>query len=206
MSRLAVLAAAVLLPGVALADPVPLPTVDYSISYLVQPGGHAMDMAHHDGIMRMDMNEQGQSMTGLMNLKTDKMTVIMTAPMKMAFEMDMNQPMPGGMGGGVSPQQVFTEGDVTLTAIGAKTVAGHDCTLYDAVGTLNGDRMESKVCLTGDNVMLFSESVEGGKTYTVTATRVDVGPQDASRFRVPPGVQVMPMGAMMGALPGMMGQ
>ncbi|MDD3445143.1 MAG: hypothetical protein PHS60_07020 [Zavarzinia sp.] len=191
----------------ASADPLPLPKVDFAITYLVTPGGHSMDMAHHNGVMRMDMSEQGQSMTGLMNLHTDKMTVIMTAPMQMAFEMDMNQPMPGGgmPGGGMSPQQMMTESDVTLTEIGSKTVAGHDCTLYHAIGTLGAERTESDVCLADGNVMLFSQTVDQGTTYTITATRVDLSPQDASRFRVPPGVRVMPMGAL-GAMPGMMGQ
>lgn len=195
----------------ALADPLPLPKVDYAITYAVQPGGQVMNMAHHAGVMRVDMTEQGQAMTGLMNLHTNKMTVLMTVPVKMAFEMDMNDPMPGmaGPAAGISPQQMMTEGDVTLTPIGSKTVAGHNCTYYDAVGTLGKDRAESKVCLTSDNVLLYSEAVDQGKTYVLTATHVALGPQDPSRFRVPPGTQVMPMQMMlqgMGGLPGLAGQ
>ncbi|PWR18476.1 hypothetical protein [Zavarzinia aquatilis] len=192
----------------ALADPLPLPRVDYAITYNMQPGGQVMNMAHHAGIMRVDMTEQGQAMTGLMNLHTNKMTVLMSAPMKMAFEMNMNDPMPGmaGPAAGISPQQMMTEGDVTLTPIGTKTIAGHSCTYYDAVGTLGKDRAESKVCLTSDNVLLYSEAVDQGQTYILTATHVALGPQDPSQFRVPPGTQVMPMQMMMqgmGGLPGL---
>lgn len=191
----------------ALADPLPLPKVDYAVTYVVQPGGQTMDMAHHAGVMRVDMSEQGQSMTGLMNLHSNKMTVLMAAPMKMAFEMDMNEPMPGmaGPAAGISPQQMMTEGDVTLTPIGTKTIAGHACTYYDAVGTLGKERTESKVCLTSDNVLLYSEAVDQGKTYVLTATRVDLGAQDPAQFRVPPGTQVMPMQMMMQGMGGMGG-
>ncbi|PWR18997.1 hypothetical protein [Zavarzinia compransoris] len=201
-----VLAAGSALP--AAAEPMPLPKVDYSVTYQVQPGGHLMTMAHHDGKMRMDMTEQGQAMTGLMDLHSNKMVVLMSAPVKMAFEMDMSQPMPGmtGPGAGLSPQQMMTEADVKLSPLGTKTIAGHSCTYYSAVGTLGGETAESKVCLTGDNVMLYSETVDQGKTYVIAASHVDLGPQDPARFRVPPGYQVMPMQQMLqglGGLPGL---
>lgn len=204
----AALLASSCIAGPALAEPLPLPKVDYSITYQVQPGGNLMTMAHHGGKMRMDMTEQGQAMTGLMDLHSNRMIVLMSAPVKMAFEMSMDQPLPGmaGPGAGMSPQQMLTEADVKLSPIGTKTIAGHSCTYYNAVGTMGGDVAESKVCLTADNVMLYSETVDQGKTYVVTANHVDLGPQDPARFRVPPGYQVMPMQQMLqglGGLPGL---
>ncbi|MFA5121213.1 hypothetical protein [Zavarzinia sp.] len=193
----------------AAADQMPLPRVDYAITYQMQPGGHVMDMAHHAGWTRVDMHEQGQAMTGIMDLHSDRMIMLMETPMPMAFEVDMSQPMPGlpgAPGAGMSPQQMMTEADVKLTAIGAKTVAGVGCTLYDAVGTIGKDSARSKVCLTADNVMLYSETVEQGETYVLTATKVSFAAQDPARFKVPPGVRVIPMQQMlqgMGGLPGM---
>jgi len=211
MSRLATLAGTAALSALAAvpatAEPLPLPRVDYAATYSVTPGGQTMQMAHHQGLMRMDMTERGQALTGFMNLHTNKMVVLMKSPMLMAFEMDMSQPIPGapGLAGGMSPQKMMTEADVTLTRIGSKTIAGVGCTYYDAVGTLGKDRVDSKVCLTPDNVMLYSETVDQGKTYVVTATRVSITPQDPSRFQVPAGVPIMPAEQMMMGLGGLGG-
>ncbi|RJF86286.1 hypothetical protein D3874_03920 [Oleomonas cavernae] len=211
MSRLATLAATTALCALAAlpaaADPLPLPKVDYAATYTVTPGGQTMQLAHHQGLMRMDMTERGQPMTGFMNLHTNRMFVLLQSPMLMAFEMDMSQPIPGapGAAGGMSPQKMMTEADVTLTRIGTRTIAGVGCTFYDAIGTLGKDRVDAKVCLTPDNVLLYSETVDQGKTYVVTATRVSLTPQDPGRFQVPAGVPIMPAEQMMQGLGGIGG-
>lgn len=211
MNRLACAATALMLGALAAqpasAEPLPLPKVDYSATYTVTPGGHTMQMSHHRGLMRMEMNERGQSMTGFMDLHSNKMVILMQTPMVMAIEMDMSQPLPGATGPAarISPQQMMTEADVVLTPIGTRTVAGVSCTYYDAVGTLGQDRVNSKVCLTPDNVMLYSETVDQGTTYVVTATSVSITPQDPGRFRVPPGIPVIPAEQMMQGLGGLGG-
>lgn len=196
--RYIAVAAACLVTDAALADPLPLPQTDYSATYLVQPGGRSMAMAHHEGRMRVEMTP---SMTGIADLKTNKMILLMKGPQLMAMEIDMNQTLPAmeGMPGmdTITPQQIITDTDVTLTEIGRKTIAGLGCTLYDAIGTTAGKPVKSKLCLTPDNVVLFVETLDRAKTYTMTATVVTIAPQDPSQFQVPPGTPIMNMEDML---------
>ncbi len=62
-------------------------------------------------------------------------------------------------------------------------VAGLACTVW-SVHTRNGN---GTVCVTPDGVPLRAEGAVDGKQGTLTATAVDMAPQPAELFKIPPG-------------------
>jgi hypothetical protein len=99
----------------------------------------------------------------------------------------------GGAGGGTTGG---THDNVTVTEIGTKTIAGHDCTNYKATDTTKGTW--STLCVTSDGVLLELISDKGD---TVEAQSVSYDPVPEADLQVPAGYTefVMPQ------MPGMSG-
>lgn len=186
------------------ADSPMVPKVDYSATYAIEPDGEAMTMAHHNGIIRLEMGAAGEAVAILLEPLAHRAIMLMQG---MAIELDTRQGSPGiSAKPGVSPGDVLGGSRIDPTPLGSKTIAGLDCVVYDAICTAGGEEAHSKVCLTPDNVMLESVSTDPGKPFTMTATQVSIAPQDPARFSVPAGVQVMSMDQMiqgMGGMPGL---
>lgn len=178
------------------------PRVDYAASYRLEPEGQDMRMAHHGGKLRIDTVQDGEAAVIILDPKAQEMLMMMQG---MAMRMDMREPAPGMSfkDGGAG---LATDISVKPQPLGTKQIAGLACTVYDAIcGADSGRPVHSLVCLTPDNVMLESVTRDGGQTITLTATAVEIGPQDPAGFALPPGVQVMDMSQMMGGR-GMMAQ
>lgn len=82
----------------------------------------------------------------------------------------------------------------TATRTGSCSVAGENGAEWTTTGEDNVARV---ACVTNDGIILRSS--ENGRT-TWETTSVTRGPQDASLFVVPEGVQTVDMGAMMGQM------
>lgn len=201
---------AVLLAGTlpALADPLPLPRVDYRASYVTQPQGDHLTVAHQNGRLRVEMAHRGRRATGLMNLHSDRMTVLMAENgLPVAMDMSLSEGLARlGAAGAVNPGSLLTQADVTPTAIGRDVVAGLPCTSYRVRGRAGNRPVDGTVCLTPDNVLLAADMVDRGRSYVLRATTVRIAPQNPADFRVPAGMAVMNLDQMMqmlgGGLPG----
>lgn len=186
----------------AAADGLLAPKVDYSATYRIDPDGHVMTMAHHDGTIRMEMAQDGETITMLLEPLAHRLIMFMQG---MAIAVDTRTAGAGGISAkpGLSPGDVVGGSSLTSGPLGTKTIAGYQCTVYAAVCRGGGEESHSKVCLTPDNVMLESVSTDQGRPFTMIATEVSIAPQDPARFSVPAGVQVMNMDQMMQGMGGM---
>lgn len=201
MRFLALIILALLPFTVQAADASFAPRVDYSATYRIDPDGYVVTMSHHGGKVRMDMTQEGHAVTMIMEPLAHRMIMLMEG---MAIAMDTRTPGPGiSAKPGLSPGDVVANSGLTSGPLGTKTIAGLQCTLYNAVCRSAGEESHSVVCLTADNVMLESISTDPGKQFSMVATAVTVGPQDPGRFQVPPGVQVMTMDQMIQGMGGM---
>ncbi|PWR18477.1 hypothetical protein [Zavarzinia aquatilis] len=179
------------------------PRVDYAATYVLQPDGETMRMAHHASKMRIDTSSDGEAATIIIDPAAQRMLMLMQG---MVLQMDMRERMPG-MSFKDSGASLATDISVKPQPLGTKVIAGLTCTVYDAIcGAGTGEPVHSLVCLTPDNVMLESVSKDQGRTVTLTATAVEIGPQDPALFAAPPGAQVMDMSRMMGGMGAMPGQ
>lgn len=199
------LALAILLQPVASARARDLlaPRVDYAATYVLLPEGETMRMAHHASKIRIDTSSDGEAATIIIDPAAQTMLMLTQG---MAMRMDMRERMPG-MSFKDSGASLATDISVKPQALGTKVIAGLTCTVYDAIcGAGTGEPVHSLVCLTPDNVMLESVSKDQGRTITLTATAVEIGPRDPALFAAPPGTQVMDMSRMMGGMGAMPGQ
>lgn len=201
----------ILLAALALSAPVAgaqardilAPRVDYAATYILQPDGETMRMAHHASKIRIDTSSDGEAATIIIDPAAQTMLMLTQG---MALRMDMRERMPG-MSFKDSGASLTTDISVKPQALGTKVIAGLTCTVYDAIcGAGTGEPVHSLVCLTPDNVMLESVSRDQGRTVTLTATAVEIGPQDPALFAAPPGTEVMDMSRMMGGMGAMPGQ
>ncbi len=170
------------------------PRVDYVASYRLDPDGETMRMAHHGGKIRMETTAEGQTAVILMDPAAQQILMLLQG---MAMRMDMRRPMPGRASFKDGAAGLATDVAVEPQPLGTKVIAGLNCTVYEAVCESSGGApVHSRVCLTEDRVLLESVSQDHGKPFVLTATAVEIGPQDPALFTLPPGVQVMDMPSM----------
>ncbi|MDI4656346.1 hypothetical protein [Xanthobacter autotrophicus] len=184
-----VLAGPLLGAGVACADPVPLPTVDFALSADLRRGG-SMDLAHSQGRMRVEMvkpNVPG-SIVGIIDLKARRMVVRTPNLPNMAVEIEL------------PPEYALGILNGTGLRVGEGQVAGEPCDLWklDApLGAAGGAAMGASVgpttaCITPDGIALRTEvEVQGKKQTVFEALKLTRAPQDPKLFQLPAGVQVI---------------
>jgi hypothetical protein len=163
--------------GQAQASPQNLrPTRDVSITYEVQAEGQGtrrIPVAWQAATQRARAEPDGVPGWLLLDLPRNSAQMVLEAQ-NMVVQLPAGDLSP--LLGGVPP-------GTRLSAAGSATVAGHRCTNWrvarpDAEGT---------VCLTADGVMLRAAGQHRGRSGRIEAKAVSYGPQDASRFAIPPG-------------------
>jgi hypothetical protein len=168
----------------ALADPVPLPNVEYSAKATMM-GGMSMLSRHSKGKMRVEMSGPmlPQAMVAYIDLMTKKMLSIMNVPgmPPMAVEADL--------GAEESPGVTVGEG----RRVGTSKAAGEDCDLWQIDAAKKIDKkVDAVACLSRDAIPLRMEATINGKREVIfEVSELNRGPQDPKLFAPPKDVQVM---------------
>ncbi len=171
----------------AFAEPVPLPTVDFEIKATMMDSG-TMTMHHSGDKARVEADVGPMPITGIMDLKTRRMYMLMSIPGL------GNTAMEVGIGD-ASYGQVYGNGK----RVGSDTVAGEPCELWEMAGAKPGHENAHFggpviVCLSRDHIPLRTEATVNGKRKTISqVTEIKRVQQDPSLFVLPKGVKVMKM-------------
>ncbi len=197
-------AAVVAAPSAARAVPWPTAAAAYSAESTIQVGEMRIGgrVWHDHGRERREMNVQGVSQIVIM--RPDRNTAYMIMPqMNSGFEMDF------GAAGLPSPEQMLN--GLQPVPEGRETVEGLDTTRYRVSGNAaDGSTVEGQVWVTEDGIVMRFEGTarHQDQTQTVRMSLQNVvrGPQEASLFEPPAGINMMRMDSnMMRQLPGMSG-
>lgn len=174
--------------GAALAESLPLPSVDYEVNAKVF-GGATMSSRHSSGKVRAEVQAPGMPapMVSIIDLKAKKMTGLMSLPGQppMAMEIEL----------GDDPSMGVAMGNGRRT--GTATVAGESCDLW-ALDALDAEDKEfaGVACITKDGIPLKMEgTIEGKREKIFEVTSLKRGPQDPNLFVVPANAQKMPLPA-----------
>lgn len=168
----------------AQAQELRLPQSDFEMTMRVIDGGEGrpadLDMRHRNGEFRVDGQFQGQAAVLLLSLAQRTTTILADmggARMAIIVPMDDNIALP-------LADERFGE------VLGTDRVAGENCTIYRIEDeSIRGG--EAHGCMTHDNIVLRVHVPGDGNV--MEATRFARRAQDASRFVVPEGYQVMRM-------------
>jgi len=164
----------------ALAEPVPLPSVDYMATGNMGSRG-MLTVRHHEGKLRTDMLMAGLPIPALIlvDLTTRKALIHMPQPgWQGAMEVDLGQA--GGMG------PVTGEG----TKAGTSTVAGETCDVWQMTSRQSGNPLAA--CITADGIHLLTQvTIDGAPVTVMEMTAVTRAPQDPGVFELPPGVPII---------------
>lgn len=176
--------------GAAVAEPLPLPSTDYSIKGTMA-GGIAIHYRHGNGKMRVEMSskEMPQPMTGYFDVKTRKGVMVMSMPgiPPIAVETGMDD---DGMA-------AFPQG--SGRRIGSDRVAGEACDEWQVDPQRPEDKETQAVaCITRDGIMLrMVGNLEGKRQTILLITEVSRAQQDPKQLVPPPGLKPMQMPAGM---------
>lgn len=110
----------------AFAEPVPLPTIDFEVKATMMGSG-TMTLHHSGDKARVETDVGPMPLTGIMDLKTRKMYMLMSIPGV------GNAAMEVGIGD-ASYGQVYGDGK----RVGSDTVAGEPCELWEMAGAKPG--------------------------------------------------------------------
>lgn len=176
----------------AAAEPIPLPTVDFEASAKTMGSG-TMTMHHSGDRARVETDMGPMPVTGIMNLKTRKMYMLMSIPGLGNTAMEVAI-------GDANYGQVYGNGK----RVGSDTVAGEPCELWEMAGAKPGHENAHFggpviVCLSRDHIPLRTEATVNGKRKKISeVTEVKRVKQDPSLFELPKGVKIMKMPKGMG--------
>jgi len=180
MRRVALVAVLWSIAAAALAEPVPLPSVDYAATGTMGSRG-TLTVRHHDGKLRTDMLMAGLPIPALVIVDLTARKALIHLPLpgsQGAMEVDL------GKAGGMGP--VIGEG----TKSGTSTVAGETCDLWQMTPRQSGSA--PLACITADGIHLLTQITVNGEPVTVMEmTAVTRAPQDPSLFELPPGVPII---------------
>jgi hypothetical protein len=171
----------------ASAEPVPLPTVDFEATATTMGSG-TMTMHHSGDKARIETDVGPMPITGIMDLKTRKMYMLMAIPGLGNAAMEVAI-------GNANYGQVYGTGK----RVGSDTVAGEPCELWEMDGAKpgHGNKHFSGpviVCLSRDHIPLRTEATVNGKRKKISeVTEVKRVKQDPSLFVLPKDVTVMKM-------------
>lgn len=172
----------------AVADPLPVPTIDFALKAKLRDGG-TLELAHSNGKMRMEMQPKASPamLVGLIDLKSGKIVVMVPAMPKMAVQTDL------------PPEYNFASLAGSGTPMGPSDVAGEPCEVWKLETTVaSASTGPTTACITPDGISLRTEvEIQGKPQLIYEATSLSRGPQDPHLFVMPTGVQTikMPKGA-----------
>jgi Domain of unknown function (DUF4412) len=159
------------------------PTRDVAVTYRIEGGGQSgeMRLAWLNAAQTLRADLPGGSAWSLTDMRSGRIVMVMDAQ-RAAME------IPRDTASGAGPIQPSPT--ARFTRAGTETILGQRCTIWRMED--GGHRGEA--CVTEDGVMLRSRgSSPGGPAGAMTATAIDLGPQDPARFRVPTDYRTMPM-------------
>ncbi len=163
------------------ADPVPLPTTDFSLKADLKRGG-TIDIAHSQGRMRVEIQKPNipGSMVGIIDLKARSMVVRTPNLPTMAVEIEL------------PPEYVLGALTGTGLRVGEDKVAGEACDLWKIDPQMKSALGPTTACITPDGIALRTAvEIKGTKQTVFEATTLTRGPQDQALFHLPPGIQVV---------------
>ncbi len=176
---LAMLAA---LPAVGQERPLLRPSHDLAVVYRVQasgPNGEAetrtVRMYWTGQGTRMRLETEGQPGFALVDFTAGRMTMVML-PQKAYAEATFDADHAPGLN--IPP-------DSTITRGGSDTVAGVACTEWQVSGPQGG----GTACITSEGLLLRVRGGQPGQAAALEAVSVTYGPQPASLFTLPDGLQ-----------------
>lgn len=191
--------------GAAYADPLPVPTVEYSADRIIESEAGTFTGKVYSAKDKERSEIQTNGMQMVMILRKDKQLGYMLMPaQRMYQQLDFStaQKQSGG------PD---TEG-VEITKVGTESIEGHSATKYRMVlkdGTAGGF-----MWITDDGIPvkmdMLSKSGKDKSRTTVTLTNLKIGAQDPQLFEVPADYKALPrmpnlpgLGGLPGAAKGM---
>lgn len=182
---LAVAALGLGLAGPAAADPIPLPSSDFSLKANL-PRGATMNLAYSSGHMRVEMARPDTpgTIVGLIDLKARRMVMMTPNLPKVAVEMAL------------PPEYVVGAQTGTGSKVGHSQVAGEPCDLWQVdppESRPDGSHLGPTVaCITPDGIALRAQTeLKGTSQVLYEVESLARGPQDPKLFLLPPGVKVM---------------
>ncbi len=196
----ALVAAAVLLAGPALAQPAPpslptpltLPTHDVAVVYRADGAARDAIPGGVSGPVRVAWSAERQ----LLRVEPEGRTQVLLVNLAAASVKVVDSGLHSAMSLPVRAKDLepLTLRDAHLTRRGRSTVAGRACTDY----AVESRRGHGTLCLTDDGIALRADGEVDGKRGSFTAVSVTDG-------RLPPGLFEVPQGYMQLALPGLSG-
>lgn len=180
------------LAGFAVAEPVPLPTIDYEAKAKLLNEG-TLFVRHSNGKMRIEMQlpHIADPVVGFVDLNRKRMVLMLPIPgaQNTAMEVDFGSEAIFG--------QVLGEGQRR----GDDLVAGERCTIWKIVAHDSENR--AAACITGDNIALRTQATVDGKTRTVfEVTELKRQPQNPADLEVPANVRTMKLPKGFKGIPG----
>ncbi|MCW5771229.1 MAG: hypothetical protein KIT16_06305 [Rhodospirillaceae bacterium] len=174
----------------AQADPRHDPTADYSAEAVAKTEGQPESISklwYTKAKLRVDLKEEGQSMTVIMDRTTRKMTIYLHQAKGYQQE-----DLPPGEG-----DNDFATGTWKVAKIGEESVAGAPATKWSVNGKGSDGRLfKGFVWTTKENIQIKmeGESTEGGKTLKVSSElrALKVGPIEPSVFEGPKDYKLLP--------------
>lgn len=168
------------------------PTRDVAVTYRVQSGSQTpqtVPAAWLTSAQRLRLEPPGMPGWVLADLPASRAQMVMDST-----RMVMRLP-----GKGPWPALDRVPPGARMTPAGSATVAGLRCNAWQ----ISAKEGEGTVCLTPDGVLLRASGQYDGRQGTLEATQVTYGPQDPTRFQVPPGYQGvnLPQGLPPGLIP-----
>jgi hypothetical protein len=178
--------------GPALADPLPMPSVDFALTASLKRGG-TLKLAHSQSRMRVEMTNPNlpTPILGLIDLNARRMVMMLPNVPNMAMEIDIPKEYSVGALAGSG------------TKVGQSQAAGESCDVWEVDPQANLTSATTFACITADGIALRTEvEIEGKKSTVYEVTELTRAPQDPSQFALPPGAQVVkvPKGKLGSAL------
>ncbi|HYG91076.1 MAG TPA: hypothetical protein VD978_33020 [Azospirillum sp.] len=192
--RISVVGAVAVTAGVAMpaAADIPTPKVDYSAQVRLAEMEKPVTMRHKDGVMRMEMDMEGEPAVFLFDTRKGTGTMLLGGEDgKMAMEV-------GAAGGPVRlPKAGSKDGTADARKTGTDRVAGHACNVWSY--TDPATKATDTACITDDGILLRSTAtVDGKRTTVLEAISLDRKTQAAALFTVPTDYQRVSVPAMSG--------
>lgn len=187
------------LSGSVTANPLPVPTADYSADRVMETAeGTISQKIYVSGTKeRAEMDMGGMQIANIR--RGDKNLIWTLMPMQRMYQ-EMSFDSPAAKQGGGMPT------DVTITEAGSETVEGMATTKYKMI--LKDKTAGGFVWITSDHnipIKMDMLSKESGQKTRVKMTlqNLKIGKQDPSLFEIPAGYNKMPsMGNFGGMMPG----
>lgn len=178
------------LAGPAEADPRQNPTADYTADSVSTTAGEPESVSkiwYTKERIRVDVSQQGQTMTVIMDRPAKKMTVLL--PKSKQFQ---SEPLPDD-----DASNPLASGTWEVAKAGDETVAGVAATKWSVSGKGADSRgFKGFVWTTKENIQvkMEGEAEEDGKTTKVVSAlrNLKVGPVDAKVFEIPKDYKPLP--------------